>query len=411
MSVLTFRRPKAAVVFGGGYRMIDFALTNLANTPAVANVGVLTQYRPSSLIDHIGIGLAWDFVGARRSVRILPPYVGPRGAEWYRGTADALFQNIDFLDLHQPDDVLIVSGDHAYHMDYEPLLRFHMEHAADATLAFTPVDDNPSRFGIAELNAEGLIQSYIEKPEHPRSNLASMTVYVFKRQVLVDELREHAAGVSSSRSFHIYDEILPRLMERRRCYGYVHHGPWDYARTLDAYFAAHQQLLGDDPKVDLNKWQVRTNTMERRAASPAPSWVAPGASLVDSLVCGGAVVYGAVERSVLSPDVRVGKGAVVKDSILWDGVDIGPGAVVDHVIADKRCVIAAGAKVGVGELGGANDEQPTSLTCGATVLGMDVRVPADGVIGRNCIVYPRAGEAELAGRHIPSGTTVHTPRF
>jgi glucose-1-phosphate adenylyltransferase len=411
MSVLTFRRPKSAVVFGGAYRMIDFALTNLANTPAVANVGVLTQYRPSSLIDHIGVGLAWDFVGTRRSIRVLPPYVGPRGAEWYRGTADALFQNIDFLDLHQPDDVLIVSGDHAYHMDYEPLLRFHMERAADATLAFTPVTDNASRFGIGELNAEGRIVSYFEKPEHPRSNLASMTVYVFKRQVLVDELRQHAENLASPRSFQIYDEILPRLMERRRCYGYVHHGPWDYARTLDAYFAAHQGLLGDDPKVDFNTWQVRTNAGERRAAPPAPAWVAPGAAVVDSLVCGGAVVYGTVERSVLSPDVRVGKGAVVRDCILWDKVEVEAGAVVDRVIADKRCVIGAGAKVGVGEATPANDEQPSSLTCGATVLGMDVRVPKAAVIGRNCIIYPRAGDAELSGAPVPSGATVRTPRY
>ncbi len=409
MSVLTFRRPKAAVVFGGAYRMIDFALSNLAVTGGVANVGILTQYRPSSLIDHIGIGLAWDFVGTGRSVRILPPYVGPHGAEWYRGTADALYQNIDFLDLHQPDDVLIVSGDHAYQMNYEPLLRFHMEKAADATLAFTPVDHDPSRFGIGELNAEGRIISYSEKPEHPRSNLASMTVYVFRRQVLVDELRRHAEAAAAPRSYQIYDEILPGLIERRRCYGFVHHGPWDYARTLDAYVEAHQELLGAEPRVELNRWQVRTNAMERRAAPAAPARLLPGGALIDAIVSGGCVVAGAVERSVLSPDVRVGRGAVVRDSILWNGTVVEEGAVVDRVVTDKRVVIGAGARVGDGPVTAPNDEQPRSLTCGATVLGMDVRVPPGLVVGRNCIIYPRAA-AELA-KPIASGTTVRTPRY
>ena len=411
MSVLTFRRPKAAVVFGGTYRMIDFALTNLAATPAVSNVGILTQYRPSSLIDHVGVGIAWDLVGTSRSVRILPPYAGPRGAEWYRGTADAIYQNIDFLELHRPDDVLIVSGDHAYHMDYEPLLRFHMETAADATLAFTPVKQDPSRFGIAELSSEGRLVSYMEKPKHPRSNLASMTVYVFRYEVLVEELRRHAEHSQTPRSYHIYDEILPTLIERRRCFGFVHHGPWDYARTLDAYFSAHQELLGERPRVDLGSWQVRTNAMERRPSPPAPTRVLPGATVIDSILGGGCSVAGTVERSILSPDVRIGPGAVVRDSILWHGVTVEQGATVDRVIADKRCAIGTGAHVGVGTERPVNDEQPLSLTCGATVLGMDVLVPPQTTVGRNCILYPQVGEHELVGGVVASGTTVRTAGF
>lgn len=409
MSVLTFWRPKSAVVFGGSYRMIDFALTNLANTHGIDNVGILSQYRPSSLIDHVGIGLPWDFVGTQRGIRFLPPYVGPDHADWYRGTADALYQNIDFLELHRPDDVLIVSGDHAYSMDYTPLLRFHMERDADVTLAFTPMELNPSRFGIAELNAEGRIMSYMEKPKHPRTHLASMTVYVFRRQVLVEELRRHAAAAAGPKSFHIYDEILPRMMEHRRAFGWVHYGPWEYARTLDGYFEAHRELLGPSPKIDLVRWQVRTNTMMRRASPPPPTRHHLGAEVIDSIISGGCQIQGRVERSVLSPDVTVGKGAIVRDSILWQGTVVEEGAVVDHVICDKRCYIGKGAHVGVGELAApANDEQPGSLASGVTVLGMDVRVPAGAQIGRNCIVYPKADEDVIAGP-VASGSTVRVP--
>jgi glucose-1-phosphate adenylyltransferase len=411
MSVLTFRRPKAAVLFGGSYRMIDFALTNLANTEAIENVGILSQYRPSSLIDHVGIGLPWDFVGTKRGVRFLPPYIGPDHSDWYRGTADALFQNIDFLDLHRPDDVLIVSGDHAYSMDYTPLLRFHIERGADVTLAFTPVEVEPSRFGIAEIDAEGRVMSYAEKPRNPRTNLASMTVYVFRRDVLVEELRRHAASQDAHKTFQIYDEILPRMISRRRAYGWIHYGPWEYARTLDAYFQAHQDVLGSAPRLDLLGWNVRTNTMTRRSAPPTPTRHFPGAEVVDSLLSGGCRVEGRVERSVLSPDVRVGKGAIVRRSILWDGVQVQDGAVLDRVVCDKRCVIGEGARVGVGEIGEApaNDEQPGSLSCGATVLGMDVHVPAGAQVGRNCILYPTAGPDQLSAGPIPSGATVRMP--
>ncbi len=409
MSVLTFWRPKSAVIFGGQYRMIDFALSNLANTDGIQNVGILSQYRPSSLIDHIGIGLPWDFVGNERGVRFLPPHIGPDHADWYRGTADALYQNIDFLELHRPDDVLIVSGDHAYNMDYTPLLRFHMERDADVTLAFTPVEVNPSRFGIAELNAEGRIMSYMEKPKHPRTNLASMTVYVFRRSVLVDELRRHAAsGPEERKTFQIYDEILPRMMAHRRAFGWVHYGPWEYARTLDAYFEAHQNLLGPSPRLDMMGWKVRTNPMARRAAPPPPTRCFPGGEVVDSIISGGCEIRGRVERSILSPDVQVAKGAIVRDSILWEKVVVEEGAVLDKVICDKRCIIGKGARVGTGDDLPANDEHPGSLTCGVTVLGMDVHVPAGSQIGRNCIIYPKAGADQL-GSPVPSGHTVRLP--
>jgi len=407
MSVLTHWRPKSAVLFGGAYRMIDFALTNLANTAGIENVGILSQYRPSSLIDHVGIGLPWDFVGNERGVRFLPPYIGMDHSQWYRGTADALYQNIDFLELHRPDDVLIVSGDHAYSMDYTPLLRFHMERDADVTLGFTPMEVDPSRFGIAELNAEGRIMSYMEKPKHPRTNLASMTVYVFRREVLVEELRRHAhASPEERKTYHIYDEILPHMMAHRRAFGWVHYGQWEYARTLDAYYAAHQNMLGASPSIDLGAWNVRTNTMMRRASPPPPTRHYPGAEVIDSLIASGCHIAGQVERSVLSPDVHVAKGAIVRNSVLWEKVVVEEGAVLDGVICDKRCVIGKGARLGTDE-GEAppNDELPGSLRSGVSVLGMDVQVPASSRVGKNCIIYPKVS-ADFLSEPVRSGHTV-----
>lgn len=408
MSVLTFRRPKSAVVFGGAYRMIDFVLTNLSNTRDIQKVGILTQYRPSSLVDHIGSGLAWDFVGACRGIHILPPYIGHGKSDWYRGTADALYQNLDFLDIYKPEDVLIVSGDHAYSMDYESLLRFHIEHDADVTMAFTPVTKNPSRFGIAELNAQGKIMSYMEKPEYPRTNFASMTVYVFKREVLVEELKAHAAKSDTPKSFHIYDDILPGMIERRKAFGWVHHGSWEYSRTLDEYYNAHQDMLGCSPRINIRDWNIRTNDMARRVAPPAPVLLCPGSTVVNSMISGGCKIEGHVEQSILSPDVIVKKGAVVKNSILWEGTVVETGAICDKVICDKRTIIGKNAHIGQGDDLKVNDEQPQSLTQGMTVIGMDACIPDNLVIGRNCIIYPRATGNEIGAANIPSGTTIKT---
>jgi glucose-1-phosphate adenylyltransferase len=408
LSVLTFNRPKSAIVFGGSYRMIDFSLTNLANCEAIETVGILSQYKPSSLIDHVGIGLPWDFVGTHRAVRFLSPYTGPEASHWYRGTADALYQNLDFLELHRPDDVLIVSGDHAYTMDYMPLLRFHVERGAELTMGFTPIDVEPSRFGIAELDAEGRVMAYAEKPEKPRSNLASMTVYAFRRNVLVDELRRASDAAQGRQSFYMYDEVIPRIVARRKAYGWVHYGPWEYARTLDTYYRVHQDMLGDAPKLDLASWNVRTNAESPRAPLPTPARHTPTAHVSDSIISAGCRIEGTVEHSVLSPRVHVGKGAIVRNSILWDGVVVEDGAVVDCVISDKRSVIGKGARVGMGE-DVPNEELARSLTCGAAVLGSDVHIPAGAQIGRNSILYPNVGPDQLSSGPVASGKTVRAP--
>jgi glucose-1-phosphate adenylyltransferase len=402
LSVLTERRPKSAVVFGGVYRTIDFALTNLAKA-GVGNVGILTQFRPSSLMDHVGNGFAWDFVGTSRGVRFLPPYLGAEGAsEWYRGPADALYQNIDFIERSGADDVLAVSADHVYAMDYTHLLHFHQEKGADLTMAFASRED-ASRFGVGELNAAGQVMNFTEKPEYPRTNLCSMSVYVFRREVLVEELRRSVQGHEGSPTFQIH-EVLRRMMTRRRAYGFVHQGGWEYTRTLDEYVTFHRQLLGPRPKVNLSDWQVRSNLMARRVCPPAPTRFLPGSQVDDSMISAGCTIEGAVKGSVLSPGVKVSKGAVVTDCVLWEDVLVGEGAQLTGVVSDKRTSFGKGAQVGVGAAA-PSQEMPGSLTCGATIIGMDVRVPAGAKIGKNCILHPECGEADV-GTEVASGKSV-----
>ncbi|MBN1959874.1 MAG: glucose-1-phosphate adenylyltransferase [Deltaproteobacteria bacterium] len=404
LSVLTEHRPKSAVVFGGVYRTIDFALTNLANAD-IGQVGILSQYRPASLMDHVDSGLAWDLVGAARGLRFLPPYLGSESDAWYRGPADALYQNLDFIERTVADDVIAVSGDHAYSMDYGPLLSFHKEKAADLTIAFTPVVGDASRFGIGEMNAAGEIVGFSEKPEYPRSNLASMSVYVFRRQVLVEELHKAVAGVNGAATFQIY-EILKRMIPYRRAYGYVWHGDWGYVRTLDEYYQFHQSLLGSPPKIDLSQWGVRTNVMARRIAPPSPARYLPGCKVDNSLVANGCVIAGSVHNSILSPGVKIAADAKVTNSILWDNVIVESGAVLDGVIADKRAVFGAETLVGSGSANQANEELPESLSCGVSVIGMEVCIPAKTRIQKNVIIHYRVSQDEIA-QEITAGKSVH----
>jgi glucose-1-phosphate adenylyltransferase len=402
LSVLTERRPKSAVIFGGIYRCIDFSLTNLARA-GIGWVGILAQYRPASLMDHVGTGMPWDLVGASRGVRFLPPYLKLSASEWYRGPADALYQHLDFVERSDASDVLVVSGDHAYSMDYGPLLAFHHERDADLTMVFTSREADAIRFGIGELNATGQIMNFTEKPPVPRTNLASMSVYVFRREVLVDELRRSASGEDQTVTFQIH-EVLRRMISRRRAYGFIHRGVWDYSATLDEYYAFHQALLGAEPKVDIAAWGVHTNAMHGRASPPPPARCLPGARITNSLVSPGCVIEGTVENSVLSPGVRVGPRAMVTGSVLWNDVTVESDAELSGVIADERAVFSGGCRVGEGDCV-PNEEKSASLSSGITVLAMNVRVPAGARVGKNCLIHPDVDEEDI-GEDVPSGKSV-----
>lgn len=401
LSVLTEKRPKSAVIFAGTYRTIDFALTNLTNS-GINHVGILAQYRPASLVNHVGIGMAWDLVGTNRGITFLSPYIGPDLGEWYRGPADALYQNIEFINKHKPEDVLIVSGDHAYSMDYTHILNFHREKASDLTMAFKPIKENPSRFGIGELNAVGQLVNFTEKPEHPRSNFASIGVYVFKREILVNELLK-AVSSDKAKTYHIH-EVIRRMIPHYSAYGYIFHGDWFYTRTVDEYYQFHMDLINPESKLDLKPWHVRSETMSRDMPSPLPARFLSGAKIENALVCAGCEIAGTVNNSVLSPGVCVAKDAVVSDSVLWDNVHVEKGARLHRVISDKHTIIGQNAVIGTGKTI-ISEEMPQSLTKGITLLGRDIQIPEKTKIGYNCILHSNVSK-ELLIKEIPSGKSL-----
>jgi glucose-1-phosphate adenylyltransferase len=401
LSVLTAQRPKSAVPFWGMYRIIDFVLSNMLRS-RIDVVGVLSQYRPYSLLTHLGNGEAWDYVGRARELKILSPFKGMADSDWYKGTADALYQNLNFLEHYSPELVLVAAGDHVYSMDYRPMIRQHLASGADLTIAFKRVPrERAHLFGTAVLDGDGRVVGYEEKVARPEGDLASLTIYVFTARVLIERLRENAA---EGRTFHLYSEVIPRMVrEGARVYGHVFDGYWAYARTLDAYYAANLDVVGDAPP-DLEGWQVRTNLKSGTLGDPPPALFRSGSRSSSSLVCAGALVAGKVERSILSPGVVVEAGAVVRDAIVMHGCHIAAGAVVDQAILDKAVRIGAGAVVGHGEIA-VNPALGGSLSCGATVIGKGTVVPAGAKVGRNCVLRPGLGAAEWPG-DVPAGTVV-----
>ncbi len=345
LGVLLRRRSKAALPFGGIYRVVDFTLTNLSRSN-IPIVGLLSQYRPSSLMDHVGVGRPWDYNQRTRELLFLPPNQGRTGSDWYKGTADAVFQNLGVLERFSPRDVLILSGDHVYTMDYRPLIDFHRAMDADLTMVFKPMDvGSPSRFGIGVLDQDNRVVDYQEKPENPRSNLASLTIYVFRYQTLVKRVRENAAN---GRTFHLYDEVIPRMIgEGDRVFGYLFDGAWEYLRTFREYHGEHMLLARGVSQLMIHDAGVITNLEVQGVGDAAPALVR--ARTVNTLLSPGVLCEGDVENSVLSPWVHVHKGAVVRNTVLMAGATVEPGARVNNAIVDKGVCIGRDAVVDGGD--------------------------------------------------------------
>ncbi|HOU53445.1 MAG TPA: sugar phosphate nucleotidyltransferase [Myxococcota bacterium] len=339
MGVLTARRAMAAVPFGGLYRVIDFPLTNLSES-GVERVGLLSQFHPASLMDHVGIGRPWDYNGRSRELSFLPPFEGAGDLDWYRGTADAVYQNLHFLRRAGARDVLVLSGDHVYRMHYGPLVERHRRMKADVTMAFHPMDcGRPSRFGIGVIGEGGRVLDYQEKPADPPTNLASMTVYCFRTEVLVAAVERNAR---EGRTFHLYDEVIPDLVRNGRVFGVVHRGGWEYLRPIEAWHDAHLRLLtrrGTGVPMD----RVLTNPETAGWGDAPPAFFAEGARVSRSLVAPGCRVSGQVSRSVLFPWVVVEPGAVVEDSVVLHRCVIRAGARVVRSVLDKDVQVGEGA--------------------------------------------------------------------
>jgi glucose-1-phosphate adenylyltransferase len=399
LSVLTALRSEAALPFGGKYRIIDFSLSNCVNSD-IYNVAVLTQYQPRSLNEHIGVGRPWDLDRTTGGVRLLQPYQSSRGERgaWQEGTADALRFNLDVA--RHAEDILVLSGDHIYKMDYRPLLQFHRERGADVTLAVRAVPGFEAyRFGMVGVDPDGRAVDFEEKPRRTTSTLASMGVYVFKREALAECLLEGPG----KRAHNLGRDVIPALVGSARVYAYTFYGYWADVGTVQAYYEANMALLAETPALDLYDpaRPIYTRSEERPAVLLGADARAQG-----NLLCDGCRIEGTVVRSLISPGVYVAPGATVRDAIVMTDAVIEEGAEVDRAILDKRVKVGAGAKIGWGEDNTPNGKWPDRLNTGLTLVGKDAVVPAGHILGRNVVVYPRARAKDYSGAEFASGETV-----
>jgi glucose-1-phosphate adenylyltransferase len=400
LGILTAKRTKPAVPFAGKYRIIDFTLSNCVNS-GIFDVMILAQYRPHSLIEHIGAGGPWDlnrdFTGG---ARIYTPYKARGSSDWYLGTADAVQQNFLFIKRNFPDLVLILSGDHIYNMNYAKMIEFHRQHGADVTIASIRVTlEEAKRFGILGVDPDGRVTSFVEKPLQPPSDLANMGVYLFNLHVLDKMLWEDHADNNSSHDFG--KDILPRMVAGgRRIFAYPFSGYWVDVGTISSYWQAHMDLLVDPPPIDLNdrQWITHTRTEER-----PPVRVSQDASIVDSMIADGCVISrGArVERSVLSPGVYVHPEAVIRESVIMTDAVIGAGAVIEHCIFDKGVKIGERARVGRIEPG-----EPV-----ITTFGKHAEIPAEMVVEPGAIIGPDVWPGDFSGSLVRGDDYIQTKRL
>ena len=401
LGILTAKRTKPAVPFAGKYRIIDFALSNCVNS-GLFDVMILAQYRPHSLIEHIGAGGPWDlnreFTGG---VRIYSPYKARGSSDWYLGTADAVQQNFRFIKSTNPDLVLILSGDHIYEMNYDAMITFHQDHSADLTMATIRVPiAEASRFGVVGVDDQFRVVSFVEKPEQPLSNLANMGVYVFNFHTLDQVLWEDREKGGSSHDFG--KDILPRMIaQQRRVFAFPFSGYWVDVGTVESYWQSHMDLLTSPPPIDLNdrSWIIHTRTEER-----PPMWISSGTEVIDSMITDGCVIAAGarVECSVLSPGVRLQEGAIVRESVLLTDTVVEAGAVVERAIIDKRVRVGQGAHVGGIHSGG-----PLAVT----MVGKNSQVPPGYTIEPGAVVATDVVTEDYPSRNIREGDYVQTRRM
>jgi glucose-1-phosphate adenylyltransferase len=407
LTSLTERRSEAAVPFAGKYRIIDFALSNCVNSD-IYDVAVLTQYQPQSLKTHIGVGKPWDLDRRQGGVRLLQPYVGRHESGWQKGTADAVYRNLDYIMYSGADNVLILAGDHIYRMDYRPMISFHEQRGADVTLGAVVVrPEEGHRFGILETDASGRVVSFEEKPRQPRGTLGSMGIYVFNREVLARVLDADAEDASSRHDFG--RNVIPAMLaSSEKVYAYPFTGYWQDVGTVESYWEAHMGLLEDPPIFDLYdpSWVIHTLSEEQ-----PPAYVHKGHLVTKSLISHGCVIKGRVEHSVLSPGVVVEEGATVRDSIVMFDTVIAAGSVVDRAIIDKEVVVGRNSRIGHGDDNTPNKKEPDRLNTGITVVGKRSRLPDNLTVGRNCKIGAEQRPEDFPGDTVPSGETVDNRTF
>jgi glucose-1-phosphate adenylyltransferase len=400
LSVLSQERAKPAVPFAGKYRIIDFTLSNCVNS-GLHNIIVLTQYQPVSLTEHIGVGTPWGLSAPDRNIRLLQPYLArEEGRDWYKGTADAVYQNLDRIEEEDADEVLILSGDHIYKMDYSPMLTFHRENKADVTLAVTHMpEEELHRFGTVLVNDKGQITRFQEKVKNPQSNLVSMGVYIFNIKIL-RELLENRTGHDFGRN------VLPKIVTRQRIFAYTFDGYWRDIGTVDSYWQSSMEVMEMTHSFLADTaWPIYT-----REDDWPPTKVGDNATVTSCLLASGCIIDGHIEHSIISQGVHVAEGAIVKDSIIMDNTEIGRNSVIDRCILDKEVIIGSNSQIGYGDDYRINRLNAKVLNTGLTIIGKRTIIPADYKIGRNCIIYDNTLESDLPESEIESGETIRPRR-
>ena len=400
---LTAKVAKPAVAFGGKYRIIDFPLSNCINS-GIDTVGVLTQYQPLRLNTHIGIGIPWDLDRNIGGVSILPPYEKSTNSEWYTGTAYAIYQNLDYMETFNPDYVLILSGDHIYKMDYEVMLDFHKENHADVTIAAMPVPlEEASRFGIVITDEEGRITEFEEKPPQPRSNLASMGIYIFSWP----GLKEALLKLKNQPSCDFGKHIIPYCHEnQKRLFAYEYNGYWKDVGTLSSYWEANMELIDIIPEFNLYEefWKIYTNS-----DIIPPQYISDQAIIERSIIGDGAEIYGQVHNCVISSGVTIGQDTVVRDSIIMKDVVIGGNCVIDKAIIAENVKIGDNVTLGIGSEA-PNCLRPDIYNSGLVTIGENSVIPSNVQVGKNTAISGvtekedyRNGVLESGGALIKAG--------
>ena len=393
LDILSEKRSKPAVPFGGKFRIIDFALSNCTNS-GIFQIGILTQYLPLSLNEHIGVGKPWDLDRRDSFVTLLQP-----NNSWYEGTADAIRKNLEFIKRYASKYVLILSGDHIYKMDYSKMIEQHKQTGADLTIAakIVPLEE-ASRFGILETDSNLKINKFVEKPKEPKSNKASMGIYVFSTQALIDAIEAHPEINDLDFGMH----IIPEMIQTKNVYAYEFYDYWKDVGTYDSYVEANLELC-HDTALDLydTKWKIYTRTEDL-----PPVKVGEQAKISTSLISNGCRIEGDVEESVLSPGVVVGKGSTVKHSVILNDVVIGENCKIENTIIDKETHIGNNSIIGTGDDYTPNKDNPKVLSSGLNVIGKKLLLPEGLVLERNVRIFSSANPKQITVKHIKSGETL-----
>ena len=399
LGVLTSKVAKPAVAFGGKYRIIDFPLSNCINS-GVDTVGVLTQYQPLRLNTHFGIGIPWDLDRNIGGVTVLPPYEKSTNSEWYTGTANAIYQNLEYMESYNPEYVLILSGDHIYKMDYEVMLDFHKANNAEVTIAVMPVPiEEASRFGIMIADENHRITEFEEKPEHPRSNLASMGIYIFNWKTL----KEALIAMADQPALDFGKHVIPYCHEKGApLYAYEFTGYWKDVGTLSSYWEANMELIDIVPEFNLYEeyWKIYT-----KSEIQPPDYIAADSVVERSIIGEGSEVYGEVYNSVIGCGVTIGKGTVIRDSIIMNQTQIGEGCEINKAIIAENVVVGNQVKLGVGEEA-ENDTAPHIYNHGLVTIGEKSVIP-DGIsVGKNSVISGVTAAADYEDSQLASGKTL-----